>query len=161
MKELINEQSIDNLKKRRTRTYIYMFVSLLIALAIIIPLIFLARRETRYWFVALLTLIAAAEASFILYLCVVSLTPLNNYIKQCQLSLTGNKYETKGVVVSIADKITHYKGIAVRIIRVKDSEEENKEYSFYIEQNQDGFLLGKKYTFITYQSIITSYEEDL
>ena len=161
MKELINQQNIDNLKKRRIRTYIYMFVSLLIALAIIIPLIFLARRETRYWFVALLTIVAALEASFILYLCVVSLVPLNNYLKQCQLSLTENKYETKGEVISIADKVTHYKGIAVKVIKVKDLEEENKEYSFYIEQNQEGFLLGKKYTFITYQSIIVSYEEDL
>ena len=67
---------------------------------------------------------------------------------------------TKGKIVSISDRVTHFKGVAVREVRVLDLEEENKEYIFYIEQNSlEEFAIEKTYSFVTYQSLITSYEE--
>ena len=108
----------------------------------------------------LLSIISTFEASFVLYISTVSLIPLNKYIKLCTLSLDGSKYLTKGEVSYINDKVTHYRGVAVYEIKVKDLEEENKEYIFYIEQNhKDEFALNKKYSFLTCQSVIVAYDE--
>ena len=162
MKELINSQTVNDLKKSRRNIILCIIISLAIAIAIIVPLFFLATRELKYLFVVILTIVSTLEASFVLYVIVVSLVPLNNYLKQCELSLAGSKFVTKGKVVEIAEKITHFKGIAVREIKVMYLEEENKEYKFYVEQtSSDSFIKDKTYSFVTYQSLITSYEEHL
>lgn len=162
MKELINSQTINDLKKSRRNIILCIIISLALAIAIIVPLFFLATRELKYLFVVILTIVSTLEASFVLYVTVVSLVPLNNYLKQCELSLVGSKFMTKGKVVEIAEKITHFKGIAVREIKVMDLEEENKEYKFYVEQTSyDSFIKDKTYSFVAYQSLITSYEEHL
>ena len=162
MKELINSQTINDLKKSRRNIILCIIISLALAIAIIVPLFFLATRELKYLFVVILTIVSTLEASFVLYVTVVYLVPLNNYIKQCELSLVGSKFMTKGKVVEIAEKITHFKGIAVREIKVMDLEEENKEYKFYVEQTSyDSFIKDKTYSFVAYQSLITSYEEHL
>ena len=160
MKEIVNQQSISQLKKSRRNIIIFIVISLLATIGLIVGLFFLATRELKYLFIILFTIIASLEASFVLYLSVVSLFPLHNLIKLYELSLSGNKFMTKGKIVSINDKVTHFKGVAVREVRVLDLEEEIKEYIFYIEQNSsEEFVLEKTYSFITYQSLITSYEE--
>lgn len=160
MKEIVNQESISTLKKSRKNIIIFIVISLLATIGLIVGLFFLATRELKYLFIIIFTIIASLEASFILYICVVSLFPLHNLIKLYELSLSGNKFMTKGKIVSINDKVTHFKGVAVREVRVLDLEEENKEYIFYIEQNSsEEFVLEKTYSFITYQSLITSYEE--
>ena len=162
MKELINSSSISDLKKSRRSILICIIISLVIAIALIVPLFLFATRELRYLFIILLTIVASIEASFILYMCVVSLAPLNNYLKVSNLSLKGGKFQTKGKVVEISEKVAHFKGVAVKEMKVIDLEEENQEYIFYVEQHHsDEFVLDKTYTFITYQSLITGYEEDL
>ena len=160
MKEIVNQESISTLKKSRRNIIIFLVVSLLATIGLIVGLFFLATRELKYLFIIIFTIIASLEASFILYICVVSLFPLHNLIKLYELSLSGNKFMTKGKIVSISDKVTHFKGVAVREVRVLDLEEENKEYIFYIEQNSlEEFVVEKTYSFVTYQSLITSYEE--
>ena len=160
MKEIISEQSIVDLKKRRINIIGSIIISLVIAIGGCVPLFLLANRDTKYLFTILLTIICTVEASFILYMVVVSLVPLNNYIKMCSLSLTSAKYSTKGHVVEIADKVTHYRGVAVKEIKVIDLEEENKQYTFYVEQNESrGIVKDKDFLFVTYQSVITSYED--
>ena len=61
--------------------------------------------------------------------------------------------------MEVNQKITHYKGIAVREIKVVDLDEENKQYIFYLEQNKE-YIFEKdgSYMFVTFQSVITSYE---
>ena len=158
MKEIINEQSIVDLKKRRINIIGSIIISLVIAIGGCVPLFLLATRDYRYLF-AILTAICAVEATFVLYTIVVSLVPLNNYIKVSTLSLTSAKYSTKGHVIEVADKVTHYRGVAVREIKVIDLEEENKQYTFYVEQDESrGIVKDKDFVFITYQSVITSYE---
>lgn len=160
MKEIVNQESISTLKKSRRNIIIFLVVSLLATIGLIVGLFFLATRELKYLFIIIFTIIASLEASFILYICVVSLFPLHNLIKLYELSLSGNKFMTKGKIVSISDRVTHFKGVAVREVRVLDLEEENKEYIFYIEQNSlEEFAIEKTYSFVTYQSLITSYEE--
>ena len=160
MKEIINQTSIDLLKKRKRPILICIIISIVITIALIVPLFFLASREYKFLFIILLTTISTMEASFVLYICAVSLVPLNKYIKLSTLSLSGGKYLTKGQVTSINEKVTHYRGVAAFEIKVKDLEEENKEYIFYVEQNHiEGFEVDKTYMFITYQSLITGYEE--
>ena len=67
---------------------------------------------------------------------------------------------TKGLIISSTDKVTHYKGVAVKEIRVKDLEEENKEYVFYVEQNVEiKFEENKTYSLITYQNVVVAYDE--
>ena len=162
MKEIVNQESISILKKSRRNIIIFIVISLLATIGLIVGLFFLATRELKYLFIIVFTIIASLEASFILYICVVSLFPLHNLIKLYELSLSGNKFMTKGKIVSINDKVTHFKGVAVREVRVLDLEEESKEYIFYIEQNSsEEFIAEKTYSFITYQSLIVAYEEDL
>lgn len=162
MKEIVNQESISLLKKSRKTGIVYIIISLVITIGLIVGLFFLANRQLKYLFVVLMAIVCTIEASFILYLFVVSFVPLNNLIKLYSLSLGGNKFLTKGKVVSISDKIAHFKGVAVIEIKVIDLEEENKEYLFYIEQSvKDVFKVEKVYSFVTYQSLITSYEEDL
>ncbi len=160
MKEIVNQESISTLKKSRRNIIIFLVISLLATIGLIVGLFFLATRELKYLFIIIFTIIASLEASFILYICVVSLFPLHNLIKLYELSLSGNKFMTKGKITSISDKVTHFKGVAVKEVRVLDLEEENKEYIFYIEQNSlEEFVVEKTYSFVTYQSLITSYEE--
>jgi hypothetical protein len=160
MKEIVNQESISTLKKSRRNIIIFLVVSLLATIGLIVGLFFLATRELKYLFIIIFTIIASLEASFILYICVVSLFPLHNLIKLYELSLSGNKFMTKGKITFINDKVTHFKGVAVKEVRVLDLEEENKEYIFYIEQNSlEEFVVEKTYSFVTYQSLITSYEE--
>ena len=160
MKEIVNQESISTLKKSRSNIIIFLVISLLATIGLIVGLFFLATRELKYLFIIIFTIIASLEASFILYICVVSLFPLHNLIKLYELSLSGDKFMTKGKITSINDKVTHFKGVAVKEVRVLDLEEENKEYIFYIEQNSlEEFAIEKTYSFVTYQSLITSYEE--
>lgn len=162
MKEIVNQESISQLKKSRKNIIIFIVISLLVTIALIVGLFFLATRELKYLFIIILTIIASLESSFILYTFVVSIAPLNSLIKLYELSLNGNKFATKGKVISIAEKVTHYKGAAIREIKVLDLEEEGKEYIFYIEQNSSiQFEVEKTYSFVTYQSLIVSYEEIL
>ncbi|MBO4856415.1 MAG: hypothetical protein J5511_03490, partial [Bacilli bacterium] len=81
MKEIINEQSIVDLKKSRINIIGSIIISLVVAIGGCVPLFLLASRETRYLFAMLLAFICTVEATFILYTVVVSLVPLNNYIK--------------------------------------------------------------------------------
>ena len=160
MKEIINEQSIVDLKKRRINIIGSIIISLVIAIGGCVPLFLLATRDFRYLFAILLTAICSVEASFILYTVVVSLVPLNNYLKICNLSFNATKFSTKAHVVEVAEKVTHYRGVAVREVKVLDLEEENKEYIFYVEQDASrGIVKNKDFLFITYQSVITSYED--
>ena len=160
MKEIINEQSIVDLKKRRINIIWSIVLSLVIAIGGCVPLFLLATRDTRYIFAFFLAVICTVEASFILYMVVVSLAPLNSYIKLSLLSFNATKFSTKGHVVEVSEKVTHYRGIAVREIKVIDLEEENKQYVFYVEQNESrGIVKDKDFLFITYQSVITSYED--
>lgn len=160
MKEIINEQSIVDLKKRRINIIWSIIISLVIAIGGCVPLFLLANRDTKYLFAILLTIICTVEASFILYMVVVSLVPLNNYIKLSALSSGATKFSTKAHVVSVAEKVTHYRGVAVREVKVIDLEEENKQYTFYVEQNEShGIVKDKDFLFVTYQSVITSYED--
>ena len=159
MKEIINSQTIDNLKKSRTIIIVSIVISIVIAIGLMVPLFLFATRSLKTLFIILLTLIASIEATFILYTLMVSLIPLSNYIKLSNATLSGNKYLTKGKVIGISEKVSHYKGVAIYEIRVKDLEEENKEYLFFVEQSyKSEFELNKTYSFITYQSVITSYE---
>ena len=159
MKEIINSQTIDNLKKSRTIIIVSIVISIVIAIGLMVPLFLFATRSLKTLFIILLTLIASFEATFILYTLMVSLIPLSNYIKLSNATLSGNKYLTKGEVIKINKKVSHYKGVAIYEIRVKDLEEENKEYLFFVEQSyKSEFGLNKTYSFITYQSVITSYE---
>ena len=159
MKEIINEQSIVELKKRRINIIGSMIISLVVAIGGSVPLFLLASRETKYLFAMLLAFIWTVEASFILYMIVVSLIPLNNYMKVCRASFNGAKFSTKGHVSEVANKVTHYKGVAVREIKVVDLDEENKTYTFYVEQNKGhGIAPDQDYVFVTYQSVITSYD---
>lgn len=160
MKEIINQTSIDLLKKRKRPILICIIISIVVTIALIVPLFFLASREYKFLFIILLTTISTIEASFVLYICAVSLVPLNKYIKLSTLSLNGGKYLTKGQVTSINEKLTHYRGVAVFEIKVKDLEEENKEYIFYVEQTHvSEFANNKTYSFFTYQSLIVGYDD--
>ena len=50
----------------------------------------------------------------------------------------------------------------MRELKIIDLEENNKSYTFYVEQNLVGNLMKDNvYTFTTYQSFITAYEEDI
>ena len=120
MKEIINEQSIVDLKKRRINIIWSIIISLVIAIGGCVPLFLLANRDTKYLFAILLTIICTVEASFILYMVVVSLVPLNNYIKISTLSFSATKFSTEAHVVSVAEKVTHYRGVAVREVKVID-----------------------------------------
>lgn len=160
MTELITTQSINELKKSRNNIIVYIIISLVISSGLIVLLFFFANRSNRYFFNVLIALVASLGASIVLYLSVVSLVPLNHFLKLSSLSLSGNKYMTKGQIISFSDRVTHYKGVAVKEIRVKDLEEENKEYVFYVEQNSEvTFNENKTYSLITYQSIVVAYEE--
>lgn len=162
MKEIVNTQTIDELKKSRKYIYGSMIIAIALASALSVPLFIFATRDLRYVFIAALAIIWTLAASLILYLGAVCLSPLNSYLKLSNASLTGNKFSTKGKIISISHKITHVQGIAVKEIKVVDLEEENKEYIFYVEQHHSGaFILDKSYTFTTYQSVIIAYEEDL
>ena len=80
-------------------------------------------------------------------------------MKVCRASFNGTKFSTKGHVSEVANKVTHYKGVAVREIKVVDLDEENKTYTFYVEQNKGhGIAPDQDYVFVTYQSVITSYD---
>lgn len=159
MKEIINQQSIIDLKRSRNNIIGSIIISLVVAIGGCVPLFLLANRETKYIFAILLAIICTVEATFILYMSVVCLAPLNSYLKICNSSFNGSKFSTKAKVVEVANKITHYRGVAVREIKVIDLEENNKEYIFYLEQNQGLEIIPEKeYVFMTYQSVITSYE---
>ena len=159
MKEIINEQSIVDLKKSRINIIGSIIISLVVAIGGSVPLFLLASRETKYLFAMLLAFICTVEATFILYMVVVSLVPLNNYLKVCNASFSGTKFSTKGHVIDVNPKVTHYRGVAVREIKVLDLDEENKQYTFYVEQNKGhGIAPNQDYVFVTYQSVITGYE---
>ena len=159
MKELVNQESITALKKSRKNILIVIAISVVVFAAIVVPLFFLVNRSTKSIFNIVLAVVATAEASFILYMLVVCLVPLNSYLKICSLSLDGNKFSTLGRVKEVANKITHYRGVAVRAITVLDVEE-NKEYTFYVEQtSKEDFTVDRVYKFITYQSVIIGYED--
>ena len=108
----------------------------------------------------LLAVLWTVTASIVLYFIVVSLVPINNLIKISNASLSGNKFSTKARVISINSKVTHYRGIAVSEMKVLDLEENNKEYIFYVEENSSStFEVNKEYQFVTYQSVVVSYED--
>ena len=69
MKEIINQTSIDLLKKRKRPILICIIISIVITIALIVPLFFLASREYKFLFSILLTTISTIEASFVLYIC--------------------------------------------------------------------------------------------
>ena len=159
MKEIINEQSIIDLKRSRINIFGSIVISLVVAIGGCVPLFLLASRETKYLFAMLLAIICTVEASFILYMVAVSLVPLNNYLKLCNASFTGTKFSTKGRIIDISPKVTHYQGITVREIKVLDLDEENKQYIFYVEQNKGHALAeNHEYVFVTYKSVITGYD---
>ena len=159
MKELVNLKSIDTLKKSRLISITIIVATLVVTISLMVPLFLFASRNTRLLFNFLIAVIATIGFSIAIYLLVISIIPINNYIKLSNLSINGNKYLTKGKVVGIASKVTHFKGVAVIEIKVKDLEEENKEYLFFIEQSfKNEFKLDETYSFITYQSLIVSYE---
>ena len=158
MKEVINQQSIIDLKRSRNNIIGSIIISLVVAIGGCVPLFLLATREYRYVFITLLTVICTVEATMILYMVVVSLVPANNYIKLSMASFSATKYSTKAKIISVNQKVTHYRGIAVREVKVLDLDE-NKEFLFYVEQNvSHSFLPNEDYIFITYQSVITGYE---
>ena len=160
MKEIVSQKSIDELKKSQRNILLCIIISIVVAIGLMVPLFLFASRPYKLLFAIGLATITTLEANFILYMVVVSLVPLNNYKKLSMLSLSGNKFMTKGLITSINDKVTHYKGVAVFEIKVKDLEEENKDYIFLLEQSfKDIFIKDKSYTFITYQSLITAYED--
>lgn len=158
MKELINQETTKTLKKSRKYTYISIIISLVVFAALVVPLFFLVNRNTKYIFNVILTVLSTAEGTFVVFMLAVSLLPLNHYIKICDLSVNGNKFSTMGRVKEISNKITHYRGVAVKEITVIDIEE-HKEYIFYVEQNiNDDFSVDCVYKFLTYQSFILAYE---
>ena len=160
MKELINQQSITNLKKSRTYIIWGITIVLLLASAISVPLFLFASRDNKILFNILLAVLWTVTASIVLYFIVVSLVPINNLIKISNASLNGNKFSTKARVISINSKITHYRGIAVSEMKVLDLEENNKEYIFYVEESSSStFEANKEYQFVTYQSVVVSYED--
>ena len=160
MIELINEQKINELKKSRSKIIAFIIVSIAVALGIIVTLFFFANRDNRHVINVVIALAGTISATLVLYLSVVSLSPLNRYLKLIKESLNGNKWSTKGTVVSINDKVTHYREIPVIEVRVVDIEEENKEYVFYVESNTKRDLsVNKTYSLITYQSVVVAYEE--
>ena len=135
MIELINEQKINELKKSRSKIIAFIIVSIAVALGIIVTLFFFANRDNRHVINVVIALAGTISATLVLYLSVVSLSPLNKYLKLIKESLNGNKWSTKGTIVSINDKVTHYRDFPVIEVRVVDIEEENKEYVFYVESN--------------------------
>lgn len=160
MKELINQQSITDLKKSRTYIIWGITIVLLLASAISVPLFLFASRDNKILFNILLAVLWTVTASIVLYFIVVSLVPINNLIKISNASLSGNKFSTKGRVKSINSKVTHYRGIAVSEMKVLDLEENNKEYIFYVEESSSSiFEVNKEYQFVTYQSVVVSYED--
>ena len=163
MKELVNQNSIDELKKSRLISVICIVISLVIAGGLMVPLFLFVNRNNKLLIDFLLALLCTLEATFILYTFVVSIIPVNHYINLSILSVNGNKYLTKGKVVDINSKVTHYKGVAVKEIKIIDLEvEEEKEYIFYVEQHLvDNFKVEEAYSFVTYQSLIISYEKDV
>ena len=160
MKELINQQTITDLKKSRTYIIWGITIVLLLASAISVPLFLFASRDNKILFNILLAVLWTVSASIVLYFIVVSLVPINNLIKISNASLSGNKFVTKARVISINSKITHYRGIAVSEMKVLDLEENNKEYIFYVEESGSStFEVNKEYQFVTYQSVVVSYED--
>ena len=160
MKELINQQTIDALKKSKVIVILEIVISLLITAGVIILLLFLANRKIRFVMALFLAITLTLETSFLLYTLVTSLIPLLKYEKICKSSLNSAKYETNGVVISINEKVKHVRGISAKEIKVKDLDEE-KEYAFYIENNNDvsDISIDGKYRFVTYQSIVVKYED--
>lgn len=162
MKEIINEQLITQLKKSRRISILSIILVVALTILFIVPLFIFANRTLQYLFLILITIIATLGASVTLVIIVISIIPLNNFLKMCRLSINGNKYSTKGKIELIAEKITHYRGVPVRELKIIDLEENNKSYTFYVEQNLVGNLMKDNvYTFTTYQSFITAYEEDI
>ena len=160
MKELINQQTITDLKKSRTYIIWGITIVLLLASAISVPLFLFASRDNKILFNILLAVLWTVTASIVLYFIVVSLVPINNLIKISSASLSGNKFVTKARVISINSKVTHYRGIAVSEMKVLDLEENNKEYIFYVEESSSStFEVNKEYQFVTYQSVVVSYED--
>ena len=160
MKELINQQSITDLKKSRTYIIWGITIVLLLSSAISVPLFLFASRDNKILFNILLAVLWTVSASIVLYFIVVSLVPINNLIKISNASLSGNKFSTKARVISINSKITHYRGIAVSEMKVLDLEENNKEYIFYVEESGSSTIeVNKEYQFVTYQSVVVSYED--
>ena len=160
MKDLINQQSITDLKKSRTYIIWGITIVLLLASAISVPLFLFASRDNKILFNILLAVLWTVTTSIVLYFIVVSLVPINNLIKISNASLSGNKFSTKARVISINTKVTHYRGIAVSEMKVLDLEENNKEYIFYVEESSSStFEVNKEYQFVTYQSVVVSYED--
>ena len=160
MKELINQQTITDLKKSRTYIIWGITIVLLLVSAISVPLFLFASRDNKILFNILLAVLWTVTASIVLYFIVVSLVPINNLIKISHASLNGNKFSTKAKVISINSKVTHYRGIAVSEMKVLDLEENNKEYIFYVEESSSStFEVNKEYQFVTYQSVVVSYED--
>ena len=162
MHQIIDQNLINKLKKSKKQILICIISSIVLTIGLMVPLFLFASRDYKSLFTILLTIIATAGASMVLYLFAISLMPLNHFLKVCNESLTSNKFLTKAQVILIDGKVTHYKGVAVREIKVKDQEEENKEYVFYVEQSFiDTFEIGKTYSLKTYQSFITEYDETI
>ena len=159
MKELINQESINALNKSKIFIILEIIVSLVITAGIIILLLFLTNRKIRFVMALLLALVSSIEMSFILYTLLTSLIPLQSYQKVCKNALNSNKYETNALILSVNYKTKHVKGVAVKEIKVRDVDE-NKEYAFYIEDNNDiaNIQIGSKYLITTYQSFVVSYE---
>ena len=160
MKELINQQSIDSLKKSRRISILCIIITVVATIVLMVPLFIFATSSLRYLFIIALSIFGTIGASIVLYIFVVSIMPLNSYIKVSTASLTGNRFSTKGKVVKIADKVSHYKSVAVYELRVNDLEEENKSYIFFVEQNSlNEIKVDGEYNFITFQSVVVSYED--
>ncbi len=159
MKELINQQTINALKKSKIFIILEIIVSLVITAGIIILLLFLTNRKIRFVMALALAVVCAIETSFIMYIFLTSLIPLQSYQKVCKSALINNKYETTAMIIGLGDKTKHVKGIAVKEIKVRDLDE-NKEYALYIEDNNDisDIKMGNRYRFMTYQSIVVKYE---
>ena len=159
MKELINQETIQSLKKSKTIILLEIIISLLVTSGIIVLLLFLTNRKIRFVMAILLAVTLTIESSFILYTLATSLIPLLKYEKLCKSSLNNAKYETKAVVLAVSNKDKHVRGISLKEIKVKDLDE-NKEYAFYIESNNDisDIAVGASFYFVTYQSIVVRYE---
>ena len=160
MHQIIDQNLINKLKKSKKQILICIISSIVITIGLMVPLFLFVTRDYKSLFTILLTIVATIGASMVLYLLATSLMPLNHFLKVCNESLTSNKFLTKGKIISVYDKVTHYKGVAVIEIKVKDLEEENKEYVFYVEQSFNNlFIEGKTYSLKTYQSFISEYDE--
>ncbi len=159
MKQIVNQESINTLSKNKKIIYLIIILSFIITASIMVLIFLFTNRKIRYVMAVILAIIATIEASGVLYLVYTSLIPLHHYEKFMKNSMRADKYLTHGLVLKINEKVKHVRGLSVKEIKIKDLQED-KEYVFYIENNVDisDIKENQQYQFITYQSIITAYE---